>query len=133
MIFDASSIFTAVRNKKLRILKNATTSQLVRYELGNVVWKEVYIHETLNHDEGLEVLNVLMKVVDRLNLIEPDYAKTIKTACKYGITFYDAVYVQLALDHSDVLVTEDKKLKKKICKDVNVLSVEELLQQLNRH
>ena len=47
-----------------------------------------------------------------MDVAEPDYAETLKTACRYGITFYDAVYVQLAIDHSDVLVTEDNKLKK---------------------
>jgi len=126
MIFDASSIFIAVKNEKLRILKNATTSQLAKYELGNVVWKEVYLHKTLNYDEGLELLQLLMKVVDKMDVAEPDYAETLKTAYRYGITFYDAAYVQLAVDHSDVLVTEDNKLKKKICKDINVLSVDEL-------
>jgi len=126
MIFDASSIFVAVKNRKLRILKNATTSQLAKYELGNVVWKEVYLHKTLNYDEGLGLLLLLMKVVNKMDVTEPDYKETLETACRYGITFYDAVYVQLAVDHSDVLVTEDNKLKKKICKHVNVLSVDEL-------
>ncbi len=126
MIFDASSIFVAVKNKKLRILKNVTTSSLVRYELGNVIWKEIYLHKTLNYEEGLKLLRLLMKVVEKVDISEPDYVETLKTACKYGITFYDAVYVQLAIDHSDVLVTEDKKLKRKIRKDVNVLSIDEL-------
>ena len=126
MIFDASSIFVAVKNKKLRILKNATTSQLAKYELGNVVWKEVYLHKTLNYDEGLELLQLLMKVVDKMDVTEPDYAETLKTAFKYGITFYNAVYVQLAVENSDTLVTEDNKLKKKICRDINVLSVDEI-------
>ncbi len=67
-----------------------------------------------------------MKVVEKVDISEPDYVETLKTACKYGITFYDAVYVQLAIDHSDVLVTEDKKLKRKIRKDMNVLSIDEL-------
>ncbi len=126
MIFDASSIFVAVKNKKLRILKNVTTSSLVRYELGNVIWKEIYLHKTLNYEESLKLLRLLMKVVEKVDISEPDYVETLKTACKYGITFYDAVYVQLAIDHSDVLVTEDKKLKRKIRKDVNVLSIDEL-------
>ncbi|WP_456327943.1 type II toxin-antitoxin system VapC family toxin [Archaeoglobus sp.] len=126
MIFDASSIFVAVKNKKLRILKNVTTSSLVRYELGNVIWKEIYLHKTLNYEKGLKLLRLLMKVVEKVDISEPDYVETLKTACKYGITFYDAVYVQLAIDHSDVLVTEDKKLKRKIRKDVNVLSIDEL-------
>jgi len=126
MIFDASSIFVAIKNKKLRFLKNAMTSQLAKYELGNVIWKEVYLHRTLNYDEGLELLQLLMKVIDKMDLAEPDYVDTFKTACKYGITFYDAVYIQLAADQLDVLVTEDNKLKKKIHKDVSVLSVVEL-------
>jgi len=54
MIIDASSIFLAVKNKKLMILKNAKSSQLVRYELGNVVWKEIYLHKTIDFETSLE-------------------------------------------------------------------------------
>ena len=68
-----------------------------------------------------------MSVFDKIKLVEPDYVETHKTAYKYGITFYDAIYVQLAIDHSDTLVTEDKKLKKKVCKDVDVLSLNDIL------
>ncbi len=79
-----------------------------------------------SHDR-LEFLKMLMGVIDKIELVEPDYVDTLKTACKYGITFYDAIYVQIAIDHSDTLVTEDKKLRKKICKDIDVLSVNEIL------
>ena len=127
MIIDASSIFLAVKNKKLTILKNAKSSQLVRYELGNVVWKEIYLHKTMDFETGLEFLKMLMSVVDKIEPVEPDYVETLKTAYKYGITFYDAIYVQLAIDHSDTLVTEDKKLRKKVCKDVDVLSLNDIL------
>ena len=127
MIIDASSIFLAVKNKKLTILKNAKSSQLVRYELGNVVWKEIYLHKTMDLKTGLEFLKTLMNVVDKIELTEPDYVETLKTAHKYGITFYDAIYVQLAIENSDTLVTEDKKLRNKVCEDVDVLSLSEIL------
>ena len=126
MIFDASSIFAAVKNRRLRILKDAKTSRLAKYELGNAVCKEIYMHKTLNHDEGLELLQLLMKIVDKMDLVEPDYAETFKTALKYGITFYDAIYVQLATENSDVLITEDERFKKRIHRDVRVLSISEL-------
>ncbi len=127
MILDASSIFLAVKNKKLTILKDAKSSQLVRYELGNVVWKEVYLHKTMDIMTGLEFLKMLMSVVDKIELAEPDYVETLKTANRYGITFYDAIYVQLAIEHSDKLVTEDKKLRNKVRKDVDVLSLSEII------
>lgn len=126
MIFDASSIFVAVKNKRLKILKNAKTSQLAKYELGNAVWKEVYLHKTLNHNEGLELLQLLTKIIDKMDLAEPNYTETLKTAFKYGITFYDAIYVQLAVENTDTLVTEDEKLKKKIQGDVRVTSIHEV-------
>ncbi len=122
MILDANSIFLAVKNKKLTVLRNAKSSQLVRYELGNVVWKEVYLHKTMDLMTGLEFLKTLMSVVDKIELTEPDYVETLKTANRYGITFYDAIYVQLAMEHSDTLVTEDKKLRDKVYKDVLSLS-----------
>jgi len=126
MIFDASSIFVAVKDKKLKILRNGVTLSLARYELGNAVWKEVFLHKTLSVDEGIKLLNVLMKTIDQLEVKEPNPAKVLETACKYGITFYDASYVQLAIDTSDALVTEDDKLRKKVSKDVRVLSVRNL-------
>ena len=126
MIFDASSIFVAVKSKKLTVLKNGVTVSLARYELGNAVWKEVFSHKTLSVDEGIKLLNVLMKAIDQLEVKEPDPTKVLETACKYGITFYDASYVQLAIDSSNALVTEDDKLRKKVSKDVKVLSVSDL-------
>mgnify|MGYP000453938014 CR=1 FL=1 len=126
MIFDASSIFLAVKSKKLTVLKDAKTSQLVRYELGNAVWKEVRIHKTVSCERALELLNLLGSVVDKIEIAEPDYAETLKTACRYNLTFYDAVYVQLAMENSDVLITEDKKLRNKVSGDLDVLSVADL-------
>ena len=110
MIFDASSIFVAIKSKKLSVLKNGATTPLARYELGNAVWKEVFLHKTLSVEEGLRLLRVLMKAIDNLEVREPDIAGTLEIACKYGITFYDASYVQLAIDSSDVLVSDVSNL-----------------------
>jgi len=57
-----------------------------------------------------------MSVFDKIKLVKPDYMETLKTAYKYGITFYDAIYVQLAIDHSDTLVTEIKSLRRRSVK-----------------
>ena len=84
------------------------------------------MHKILNYDEGVELLRLLMKAVDKMNVAEPNYIETLKTAFKYGITFYDAVYVQLAVENSDILVTEDSKLRKKTKGHVKVLSVGEI-------
>ena len=48
----------------------------------------------------------------------------VKVALDYKISYYDASYVQLSMDLSLPLVTEDKKLAEKV--KVNVLSANDV-------
>lgn len=125
MIYDASSIFVAIKNLKLDVLKGITC-ELAKFELSNAVWKEVNIHESVNIDEGLKILDVLMKALEKMNVKNPNWNEVLKLAVKHDLTFYDASYVQLAIENSDVLVTEDKKLREKVKGFVDVRSVFDL-------
>ncbi|RLI80257.1 toxin VapC [Archaeoglobales archaeon] len=122
MIFDASSIFVAIKNLKLDVLRG-TTCELAKFELGNAVWKEINIHKSVNIDEGLKILDVLMKALETMNVKNPNWNEVLKLAVKHDLTFYDASYVQLAVESSDVLVTEDKKLSEKIKGFVDVICI----------
>ena len=90
------------------------------------MWKEVNIHESVNIDEGLKILDVLMKALEKMNVKNPNWSEVLKLAVKHDLTFYDASYVQLAIENSDVLVTEDKKLREKVKGVVDVRSVFDL-------
>jgi len=125
MIYDASSIFVAIKNLKLDVLRG-TTCELAKFELGNAVWKEINIHKSVNIDEGLKILDVLMKALETMNVKNPNWNEVLKLAVKHDLTFYDASYVQLAIENSGVLVTEDKKLREKVKGVVDVRSVFDL-------
>ncbi|BDC17797.1 type II toxin-antitoxin system VapC family toxin [Acidianus sp. HS-5] len=125
-VFDASSIFRLIVEKRIALLGGNYTVPLVKFELGNAVWKEVILHKRLSDDEGLKLINFISKVLETMNVIDVDEVKVEKVALDYKISYYDASYVQLSMDLSLPIVTEDKKLTDKVKSKVNVLSVNEI-------
>ncbi|BFI74477.1 type II toxin-antitoxin system VapC family toxin [Sulfurisphaera ohwakuensis] len=121
-VFDASSIFKLIAEKKVSLLGGNFTVPLAKFELGNAVWKEVISYKRLKEDEGLELINLISKVLDVMNIIDVDEIKVEKVALHYRISYYDASYVQLSIDLSLPLVTEDKKLMEKVKGKVIVIS-----------
>ena len=67
-----------------------------------------------------------MKALETMNVKNPNWNEVLKLAVKHDLTFYDASYVQLVIENFDVLVTKDKKLRKKVKEVVNVRSVFDL-------
>jgi predicted nucleic acid-binding protein len=53
-------------------------------------------------------------------------AQILKLAEEQGLTFYDAVYLQMALELEEPLVTEDEKLKRVASSLTEVYSAHEL-------
>jgi predicted nucleic acid-binding protein len=112
-VFDASSIFTAVREKKTDILKNSFSVVLARYEIGNVLWKETSIRKLYTAEEGKTLINFFDRVFSEMKLIHPELEDVYTTALRLQLSFYDASYVHAALKLKLPLVTEDKKIKEK--------------------
>jgi len=126
MIFDASSIFTAIRDLKVEILRGNTTCELAGYEMGNALWNEVNIHRSIGIDEAEKLMQAISRVIHLMDITSPEWKETLKIASELEITFYDASYVQLALDREDILITEDKKLKDRAKKVVEVKSLSDI-------
>ncbi len=80
------------------------------YELGNVLWKQVYLHRTVKLEETRLVLDALTSPHSVMKSADPNTLKTLETAVKEGMTYYDAAYIQAAAEKGLALVTEDKKL-----------------------
>ncbi len=126
MIFDASSIFAAIRNSKPEVLKGNVTCRLAKYELGNALWKEVYLHKSLKFEEAKEIMEIILRAMRVMRIEEPSWTDAFRISADLNITFYDASYVQLAVANSDILVTEDKKLRRKTKGVVKTLTVLEV-------
>ncbi|RLE51818.1 MAG: hypothetical protein DRJ26_05375 [Candidatus Methanomethylicota archaeon] len=99
MILDSSAIYTIMWLGNLKFLKDASTSSLAKYELGNVIWKEVYLKKKLSIDEGVKILNLITRILKEVEVLKVNglEEETLRLACNEGLTFYDAVYLQLAI------------------------------------
>lgn len=129
MILDSSAIYTIMWLGNLKFLKDASTSSLAKYELGNVIWKEVYLKKKLSIDEGVKILNLITRILKEVEVLKVNglEEETLRLACNEGLTFYDAVYLQLAIKNKEALVTEDNKLYQVAKNYVNTYKVEELI------
>lgn len=87
--------------------KSSLTTDLASYELGNAVWK-------LAHRTSLEEVHRLMElftgILGQMEIVRPDPLKTLALAVKEGITYYDAAYLQVAIEKKQGLVTDDERL-----------------------
>ena len=127
MIFDASSIFVAIRKMKPEVLRGNTTCELAKYELGNALWKGFALHGSINSDDAEKLIGTVIRAIELMNIESPDWSSAFKLSLELNITFYDASYVQLAIKSGASLVTEDKKLREKAEKVVDVRSVYDLI------
>ncbi|BBD73395.1 PIN domain nuclease [Sulfodiicoccus acidiphilus] len=121
-VFDTSSIYTAVLSRRTEVLGANYTVPLSRFELGNVVWKEVAVFKRITKEEGERLFRHFLNVLDTMNLKDVNYEEVEEMAVERRISFYDASYVWLARELKVPLVTEDEKLRKAAGGVVRVVS-----------
>jgi len=110
-IFDSSAIISICGERKIDKLLGGWTLNLAFYELGNAVWKQVFLHKTITIDEANTVLDPLTEVFTKLKKPKTEDALDIlKIAVKETLTYYDAAYIQAAVKNNLTLVTDDEKL-----------------------
>lgn len=126
-LFDSSAIINLCGEKKTDKLLEGWTLNLAFYELGNAVWKQVYTHKTITVDEAITVLDPLVEVFSKLEKPKTENAlEILKIALKEGLTYYDASYINAALENTLTLVTDDDQLYKISKKHVNTITSSEL-------
>jgi hypothetical protein len=90
-VFDAS-IYKAISFNKLSILGGNYTAILSKFELGNVVCKEVTVFKRITKDEGEKLYQFLLEVLETMNLEDVKYDEVEMIAIKNKISFYDGSY-----------------------------------------
>ena len=94
------------------------------------LWKECFIHKSITPQEAEEIVDAISELLELMTIIPIDKpTKSImRKALKFGITYYDVAYVEVAEEKNLLFVTEDNKLynaiKGKIKTDV--LKLEEI-------
>lgn len=126
-LFDSSAIINLCGEKKIDKLLDGWTLNLAFYELGNAVWKQVYVHKTITVNEANTLLDPLIEVFRKLRKPETEDAlETLKIAVKESLTYYDASYINAAMENGLTLVTDDVQLYKMSKKYVNTVTSDEL-------
>jgi predicted nucleic acid-binding protein len=126
MLFDASSIITAMAQGRAERLHGGYTLPLARYEVGNVIWKQVALAKMFTTKEAAVLIETAEAVFARMTFVAHDASVTFALAAKAGLSFYDAAYASTAHAHDAVLVTEDKKLRAKLPHSHRAVSIEEV-------
>ncbi len=112
-LFDASSVFKAIKENRVEILAGNLTLELARYELGNTLWKQT-LREHLNREELRELTTLTTQVLSLMHVqtIAEHEEEVLETALELNLTFYDASYLYSAKQNNLPLVTEDTHLRK---------------------
>jgi len=128
-LFDACSIYKAIRERKLMLLMNAYTVDLAPYEIGNSILREAKQNRRITYGEAkklIQLITSIMKVMNVLYVVDYE-PEILELAFREGINFYDASYIFGALKTRSVLVTEDEYMRWYAKKLVKVVSLDDLV------
>ena len=128
-LFDTPSIITLLKFNRIDLLYNQYIQELTLYEIGSILWKEVYMLKKINLDDALKILDIIKKLTNYMNVlsIKGLEDEILKIAYETKLTFYDASYIILSKNYGLILVTDNEKLKSVGLKYVKVLNTYELL------
>lgn len=132
-LLDASSLILLIKKadvqETVRKLQEATILDLTYYEVGNIVWKEGTLTKFLTVKEADRFGRMAQEIITQLNQIdnkETSLMKILEIARNENLSFYDSSYIYSAKERGLTLITEDKRLKEKAKKYVNVRDVQTL-------
>ncbi len=127
-LFDSSAIFRAIKENKIEALAGNYTLELARYELGNIVWKNYALQSKISEQELKMMVKTIKRTLTIMDIIDVagSEEEILQTAAQLSITFYDASYAYSAESKNLKLITEDKRLIKKIVGRINSSTLDDL-------
>lgn len=109
-LIDASAIFNLFQSAKYHVLVAGATIPLARYEIGNILWKNHRIRDSISREEAMESGKVMFELLDSMEMIVPSPDSALSLSLEEGLTFYDASYLVSAIESGYDLVTDDTRL-----------------------
>ena len=133
-LIDASSLMLLMKTANIQTeldrLRTSFLLDLTFYEVGNAIWKETCLTKFLTKNESEVLRNRVQTVLARTDKIlseASDFQKILDISESEKLSFYDSGYLFAAKEKGLVLVTEDKELRTKAEKQVEVQNVATLL------
>ena len=134
LLIDASSLMLLMKTANIRTeldhLRTSFLLDLTFYEVGNAIRKETCLTKFLTKNESEVLRNRVQTVLARIDKIlseTSDFQKILDISESEKLSFYDSSYLFAAIEKGLVLVTEDKELRTKAEKHVEVQNVATLL------
>jgi predicted nucleic acid-binding protein len=133
-LIDASSLMllmkTASIQMELDFFKVSSILDLTFYEIGNAIWKETCLTKFLTKKEAEDLRNKVQIVLAKINRISSEassFQRIFDVSEGEKLSFYDASYLLVAKEKGLILLTEDKELRTKAKKQIEVQNVAALL------
>ncbi|MEM2203466.1 MAG: type II toxin-antitoxin system VapC family toxin [Sulfolobales archaeon] len=118
LLYDSSALLNTVRlygPRALDIIRSSYTLTITPYEIGNALWKEALLVKRISLEESISVLSHIARLLSMVNVVEPrDKESILRLAHDIGFTYYEASYVVASHEIGGVLVSDDRKLLRKI-------------------
>ena len=133
-LFDTSSLLLLIRSsnedKKLNALKQSKVLDLTYFELGNAIWKESELLQSLTEDQRDTLVRAIVKTlttIESVTLYADDFTDIFDIARSERLTFYDSSYIYAAKANKMILVSDDGRLSRIARKYTKAQSVHSLL------
>jgi predicted nucleic acid-binding protein len=135
-LLDASAFILLIKKADIKsvidCLQDSLVLDLTFYEVGNAIWKESTLTKFLTPEEATKLGTMAQTVLKKLNRIASDpeaFQKILEIAQTEKLSYYDSSYVHYAKEADLPLITEDKELRTKARKHVEVRTVAAVLSQ----
>ena len=128
LLFDASSMIRAIKERKVDLLIKGNIQPLTIYEVLNAFWKEAYLIRTISKETAIKATTLISELIKEMKILTITglEKEIIELALNLGLTAYDASYVILAKKNNLVLVTEDEEIHKKARNLVKVAHLDDI-------
>jgi len=133
-LLDASAFMFLIKKSNakgaIECLQDSTVLDLTYYEVGNAIWKESTLTKFLTPEDSKtleKVAQTILMKTDRITIEAAVFQKILEIAKNEKLSFYDSSYIYFAKEKDLKLITEDKQLKAKAQKYVDVQTITTLL------
>jgi predicted nucleic acid-binding protein len=128
-LFDSSAIFRAIKENKIELLNGNYTTELARYELGNIIWKHSVLQAKVSKQESQIITKTIKHTLTIMEVLQiaGKEEEILDIAAEHKITFYDAAYAYFAKEKKIQLITEDLRLIKKVTPTITALTLENIV------
>ena len=129
-LLDASALMllikTADTESTVDFLQDSMVLDLTFYEVGNAIWKEGTLTKYLTSKEAEKMGTTAQTILAKISKVtnEADaFQKILEIAQTEKLSYYDSSYIHSAKETQLKLISEDKELRTKARKYVDVSTV----------